>query len=498
MPQFAYATVVSTPPDAAHAIALAHSLRRRGSRVPLVVLHPANLDGEALQALNGEAEALNLTTAVADGPSGGSAGGEDAHDDDRGNDGEAEAGPAGDRGEAAGEEDGGPPLPPPPQLAVFGPALWAHETVCAIAPRSVVVRRGMDLVFAAPLPTGDWLGAVPLCDCPSPPLGRGSPGAAGPGRRAGKMRASSAGSAAECPYAQEVGDGSSVGGSPVLVERAPLSPASPLSPRGLMTPSRALSFSALASQLPAPGATPSSAVPSPAGTGARIDPRLLLFCPDERLRDRVLAAAGAARVRLEAAASAAASSDRSSSSSSTSHAARQPPPPDDGAVATDATSTARRASCMRPSPPGGPRCRPRTSPRARCAQTIRPSTAEGAAVAVAGCASCACTARTGQPDAPPSSEKNEAVAGEEADGEAGGGADELAAALAAWRADGEAGCGGEGAQEAVERVDRLLLPAPGQRRSVATAVGEASPESLTGSWQIPAELEARAVGALAF
>jgi hypothetical protein len=492
MPQFAYATVVSTPPDAAHAIALAHSLRRHGSRVPLVVLHPANLDGEALQALNGEAEALNLTTAVADGPSGGSAGGEDAHDDDRGNDGEAEAGPAGDGGEAAGEEDGAPP--PPQQLAVFGPALWAHETVCAVAPRSVVVRRGMDLVFAAPLPTGDWLGAVPLCGCPSPPLGRGSPGAAGPGKGAGKMRASSVGSAAECPYAQEAGDGSSVGGSPVLVERAPPSPASPLSPRGLMTPSRALSFSALASQLPAPGATPSSAVPSPAGTGARIDPRLLLFCPDERLRDRVLAAAGAARVRREAAA--ASSSDRSSSSSSASHAARQPPPPDDGAVATDELDRASRI--LHAAFPARWAPLPATYLASRALRTNHPALDGGGGRRGGGGLRIACVhCETGQPDAPPSSEKNEAVAGEEAAGEAGGGADDLAAALAAWRAERLA-AGGEGAHEAVERVDRLVLPAPGQRRGVATGVGEALPEPLTGSWQIPAELEARAVGALAF
>jgi hypothetical protein len=476
MPQFAYATVVSTPSDAAHAIALAHSLRRRGSRVPLVVLHPARLDGEARCALDGEAAALSLTTAVADGLSGGGGGGalEDRRDGPGSDGDEAEAGPAG-----AQEEEAALPLLPP-QLAVFGPALWEHETVCAVAPRSVVVRRGMDLVFAAPLPTGDWLGAVPLCGCApaaTPPSSLdGVGGSTGAG--AGKARAPPA--AVECPHAQQDA-GSSVGGSPVLVDAAPLSPASPLSPRGLMTPSRALSFSALASRLPPP---------PPSAAGARIDPRLLLFCPDERLRDRVLAA-------VEADRTGSASSDRSSSSSSSSTAPRpaaqqqQRPPPDRRGAADDDLDRASRI--LHAAFPARWAPLPATYLASRALRANHPALDGGGGHRDGGGLRIVCVhcEETGRLDVPPSRGRSEAVAEEGAED-----VDELAAALAAWRAERLA-AGGEGAREAVERVDRLLASAPGRRRSVA-AVGEALPESPTGSWRIPPELEARAVGALAF
>jgi hypothetical protein len=477
MPQFAYATVVTTPPDAAHAIALAHSLRRRGSRVPLVVLHPRALAPEALQALAGEAAALGFTTAVV------------ADDDD--DEGQGDAGPgdeSGGEGPARDDDDDDDGAAearrrrrPPAQLAVFGPALWQHETVCAVAPRSAVVRRGMDLVFAAPLPTGDWLGAVPLCACrrrrrrgsasggPSASSSSSSSAAA-----AGKARASSA---EGCPFAEDAGGGAgggggggdSVGGSPVLVDRSPLSPTSPLSPRGLMTPSRALSFSALASQLPVPGSAPtSSSSSSPAGPGARIDPRLLLFSPDERLRDRVLAAA------------------------ESQHTLRRP-----GVDGDEDGELARASRILHAAFPARWAPLPATYLASRALRANHPALDGGGGHGGGGggdglrivCVHCEAGEDHGGDD-----HGAAAVVAEEA----GGATDELAVALAAWRAE-RLVAGGERAREAVGRVEALLVPAPERRRSVVPAGGEvAVPEAEVGPWRIPAELEARAIGALAF
>jgi hypothetical protein len=503
MPQFAYATVVDTAPDAAHAIALAHSLRRRGSRVPLVVLHRRDYDEEALRALDGEADELGFSTAVADGL-GGYPGDED-HGSRTGAAHEARGG-AGEEGGEEEEEDAPPPLPP--LLAVFGPALWEYETACAVAPRSVVVRRGMDLVFAAPLPTGDWLGAAPLCACPAPGSGAAAAAIEAGAGRGGKRRASS--EAVACPYAQDDAQdaaGNSTGGSPVMVDHSPLSPASPLSPRGFMTPSRALSFSVAASQLPAPSPTsgPSAGAISP---GARIDPRLLLFSPDERLRDRVRAAAAATTTAKTPPAkstwTSAASSARSASSSSSASHTAPPPQPDRHTTAAAAADLDRASRILHAAFPARWAPLPCTYLASRALRARHRALDGGAGRGGPGgglrivCVHCEEEGEDGL-DAPGGGKgERTAVAEEEeeADGERG---DELAAALAAWRVD-RLGAGGEDAREAVDRVDGLLLLSPG-RRNGGEADGEgplsgSHPASLLG--RMPPELEARAVGALAF
>jgi hypothetical protein len=133
MSHLAYVTVFWKEDQLSGVVVLASSLRKHGANFPLVVLVTEDIPPGPMLLLETLASNLQIIVErVVQSPL----------DDD---------------------------TPEQPKLAlyhVFSPVLWTYETVCYLAPFTVVVREGLDLVFAdAHLPADNWIGAPFLCTC---------------------------------------------------------------------------------------------------------------------------------------------------------------------------------------------------------------------------------------------------------------------------------------------------------------------------------------------
>ncbi|KAB8349513.1 hypothetical protein FH972_023539 [Carpinus fangiana] len=136
---YAYATLITRASYLAGVIILAHSLRKHGNSLPLVILYTDSLSDDSLQAINLEADSLNLTLFPV--------------------------------------EELCPPAAHAPmsliaarfadtwtKLRVF--ELTDYDRVCYLDADMLIVRPGMDkLVLETRLPSLDWIAATHVCAC---------------------------------------------------------------------------------------------------------------------------------------------------------------------------------------------------------------------------------------------------------------------------------------------------------------------------------------------
>ena len=163
MSGFAYATLVSHDSELLPVFLLAHSLRKHGSQYPLVVLYARSMvSDDVREALELEAKYLTFTLEAVDGSS---------------------------PSQSPDGIEGSNQLPiVAGRLGVFSPPLWNYEMICYLAPNSLMVSHGMDLVFSeSRLPTSEWLAATYLCTCETE-------------KRSRKFSVPDSGLAQACPY----------------------------------------------------------------------------------------------------------------------------------------------------------------------------------------------------------------------------------------------------------------------------------------------------------
>ncbi|KAF2666358.1 hypothetical protein BT63DRAFT_416742 [Microthyrium microscopicum] len=224
MSPFAYTTVCSSDAHLEPIIVLATTLRTHKSYLPFIILLPPGLSTTTEDALRAESQALQITIEHV--------------------------------GDTLRKRHSYTQTKLPrglPSLYMFASPLWEYETVCYLAPNSIILRSGLDLIFQeAQLPSDNWLGATPACIC----LLSTSPSSA-KGKRVVHPSADNSSEPPKCPYAK-----------PRVERKASF---------GWYMP-------------PSPQSTTSEAASD------ALDPGLLIFYPGERLWHTVLSATVAAIV----------------------------------------------------------------------------------------------------------------------------------------------------------------------------------------------------------
>jgi hypothetical protein len=156
MSHYAYVTVLADDSDLPGIVVLAYSLRKAGSHLPLIVLCSLQVSHHVVDALKNQHTQANQTTHQLEFK---------VVQVNHGDLDPTTTIPC-QSTEPVTETTTSDIFQLFPSLLVFSPELWEYETVCYLAPTTVVARRGMDLVFTeAQLPTDDCIAAVPLCTC---------------------------------------------------------------------------------------------------------------------------------------------------------------------------------------------------------------------------------------------------------------------------------------------------------------------------------------------